>query len=131
MVLNATTSAGLTVTFTLVAGAASLSGNTLTGSGGNVIVRASQSGNATVAAAESVERTFSFVSGSLSPFITSPPVDQTVTAGAGVTFRGTAIGTPAPTYQWQKDGVALPGETTPVLTLPTTTLADSGRRLAG
>jgi hypothetical protein len=127
VVLSATASSGLAVSFTLVSGSASLSGNTLTGNGGNVIVRASQAGNATIAAAESVDRTFSFVSGSLSPFITSPPVDQTVTAGASVTFRGTAIGTPAPTYQWQKDGVALPGETTAVLTLPTTSLADSGR----
>lgn len=127
MILNAKSSANLPVTLTLVSGAATLSGNILTGSGGNVMVRATQAGNETIAAADNVERTFSFVSGSLSPFITSPPVDQTVNAGTGVTLRGSAIGTPAPSYQWQKDGVTLSGATTPTLTLATTTLADAGR----
>ena len=119
IVLSATSSANLPVTLTLVSGAASLSGNVLTGSGGNVLVRATQAGDETVAPAETVERIYSFVSGTLSPFITSPPLDQTVTAGASVTLRGTAIGTPAPTYQWQKDGTAIAGATTPTLTLAT------------
>jgi hypothetical protein len=57
----------------------------------------------------------------------SPPLDQTVTIGNSVTWRATAIGTPPPTYQWLKDGVALPGATTPTLTLGTTTAADAGR----
>ena len=127
VILNATASSNLPVTYTLVSGAATLNGNILTGAGGLVIVRASQAGNTTIAAAESVDRDFNFVSGSLSPFITSPPVDQTVTAGANVTFRGSAIGNPAPTFQWQKDGVALVGATSSALTLPTTTLADAGR----
>ncbi|MBL9209890.1 MAG: immunoglobulin domain-containing protein [Opitutaceae bacterium] len=127
VVLNATASSGLTVTYTLVSGAATLNGNVLTGSGGNVVVRAAQAGNTTIAAATSVEVTFNFVSGSLSPFITSPPIDQTVTAGGSATFRGTAIGNPAPTYLWQKDGVAIPGATSPTLTLAATTLADAGR----
>lgn len=125
--LNATASSGLPVTYTLVSGAATLNGTILTGSGGAVTVRAAQAGTATIAAAPSVDVTFNFVSGSLSPFITSPPVDQTVTAGASATFRGTAIGNPAPTYQWQKDGTPLPGATSSTLTLPTTTLADAGR----
>lgn len=125
--LNATASSGLPVTYTLVSGAATLNGAILTGAGGTVTVRAAQAGNTTIAAAASVDVTFNFVSGSLSPFITSPPADQTVTAGASVTFRGSAIGSPAPTYQWQKDGAPLPGATSPTLTLPTTTLADAGR----
>jgi hypothetical protein len=74
-----------------------------------------------------VEATFNFVSGGLTPFITSPPLDQTVTAGGSVTFRGTAIGNPAPTYQWQKDGAVLLGATSATLTLAATTLADAGR----
>ena len=109
--LIATSSANLPVTITLVSGAASLNGNLLTGSGGNVVVRATQAGNERIAAADSVDRTFSFVAGSLTPFITSSPLDQTVTAGAGVTLHAAAIGTPAPTYQWQKDGTTIPGAT--------------------
>lgn len=127
VILNATSSSGLPVTYTLVSGAASLNGTILTGASGAVVLRATQAGNAAIAAAPPVEVTFTFVSGSLSPFITSPPVDQTVTAGTSVTFRGSAIGSPAPTYQWQKNGTPLTGATSPTLTLSTTTLADAGR----
>jgi hypothetical protein len=91
------------------------------------MVRAMQSGNNTFAAAESVERTITFVAGALSPFITNPPADQTVPAGETAIFRATAIGTPAPTYQWQKDNVVIANATTSVLTLSSTTLADTGR----
>jgi hypothetical protein len=125
--LNATASSGLPVSYGLVSGAASLSGNFLVGSGGNVVVRAIQSGNATFEAAEPVEHTFSFIAGGLSPFLVSPPADQTVNAGSSVTFQGAAIGTPAPTYQWQKDGVDLPGATGAALSLTGTTLDYSGR----
>ena len=127
VVLGATASSGLPVTYVLASGNAALAGNVLTSSGGNVVVRASQPGNATYAAADPVERTIAFVAGALSPFLTSPPTDQSVVAGSTATLRGGAIGTPAPAYQWQKDGVAIPGATSPVLTIPATTLADSGR----
>jgi hypothetical protein len=127
VVLNATSSSNLPVTLTLVSGAATLSGNILTGSGGGVLVRASQPGDDTYAAAETVERMYTFVAGSLSPFITSPPLDQSVTAGDSVTWRAAAIGTPAPTYQWSKDGVAIAGATTTTLNLAKTTPADAGR----
>ena len=127
VVLAATAGSRLPVTFTLVSGSASLNGNVLIGAGGNVVVRASQAGNDFYAAAEIVERTFSFVAGALSPFITSPPLDQTVTAGSSVTLRATAIGTPAPAYQWQKNGTDLAGATSPALTFAAVTLADAGR----
>ena len=127
IVLSAASTANLPVTLTLVSGAASLSGNVLTGSGGNVLIRATQAGDDTVAPAETIERVYSFVSGTLSPFITSPPLDQSVNAGDPVTLRGTAIGTPLPTYQWQKDGIAIAGATTPSLTFAATTPGDAGR----
>lgn len=127
IVLSATSTSNLPVTLTLVSGAASLSGNILTSSGGGVLVRASQPGDDTYAAAETVERMYTFVAGSLSPFITNPPLDQSIIAGDGVTWRAAAIGTPAPTYQWSKDGVALAGATTTTLTLATTTPGDAGR----
>ena len=59
--LNATSSAGLTVSFSIEAGnsIASLSGNRLTFSGtGSVTVRASQAGDSTYAAAVPIDRTF-------------------------------------------------------------------------
>ena len=127
LTLSATSTFGLPVTFSIVSGAASLNGNVLTSPGGTVIVRASQAGTAGIAAATPVERTFTFIAGGLSPFITAPPADQTVTAGASVTFRVSAIGTPLPTYQWQKDGVALEGATSATFTLPVTAVADSAR----
>ncbi len=124
--LSATASSGLTVAFTLVSGAATVSGGVLTGSG-EVVVRASQAGNATFAAADSVSRTITFVTGALSPFLTSPPTDVTANAGTSVTLRTAAVGTPTPALQWQKDGVALPGATTNALTLSNLTLADTAR----
>jgi hypothetical protein len=127
LLLTTTSTANLPVSLNLVSGAAVLSGTTLTSPGGNVVVRASQAGNETYAAAEPVEGTYTFVVGGVSPFITSPPLDQTVTVGTAVTFRASAIGSPAPTLQWQKDGENLPGATAPVLTLATTTTADAGR----
>ena len=126
--LTATSSSSLPITFEIVSGTGSLGGgNILTSPGGSVVVRASQAGNAAFAAAEPISRTITFVAGALSPFITSPPVDQTVTAGASATLRVSAIGTPAPTYQWQKDGTDLAGATGSALTLAAVTLADTAR----
>jgi len=41
------------------------------------------------------------------PAITTQPSSQSVSAGANVTFTVAATGTPAPTYQWQKNGTNL------------------------
>jgi hypothetical protein len=45
------------------------------------------------------------------PVITAQPVGQTNFVARIVTFRVTATGAPPPSYQWQKDGVVLPGAT--------------------
>lgn len=127
VVLSATASSGLPVTFTLVSGLATLSGNVLTGSSGAVVVRATQPGNTMWAAAEPVERTIQFISGALSPFITTPLSDQSPLAGASVTLQVSVLGTPTPAIQWRKDGADLPGATGSTLTLAAVTLADSGR----
>lgn len=124
--LAAFSNSGLPVTLTLVSGAGSLVGNQLTGSGGNVVIRATQAGDA-IYAPITVERTYTFVTGGLSPFITIGPADQVVAAGSDVTFRSTAVGTPAPTYQWEKDGEAISGATAAVLTLSAVTLEQAGR----
>ena len=60
------------------------------------------------------------------PVITASPASQTVFAGAAVSFSGSASGTPAPAYQWLKDGVPLPGATAGTFTLATASLADAG-----
>ncbi len=61
--IAANASSGLAVSFSLVSGPASLSGNTITlsGSPGTVIIRASQSGNANYNPAADVDRSFSVI----------------------------------------------------------------------
>lgn len=126
--LTATASSGLPVSYTIVSGAGAISGSMLTGFSATVVVGASQPGNATgYAAATQVNQTFAFVSGGLAPFLFTTPLDQTVNAGAAVTFSAAATGTPAPAWQWQKDGAAVAGATTATLTLASAALADAGR----
>ena len=60
------------------------------------------------------------------PFLTQWPVDQTATDGQTVVFTGSAIGMPAPTFQWLRDGIAIPGATSSTLSLPNITPADAG-----
>jgi uncharacterized delta-60 repeat protein len=51
------------------------------------------------------------------PVITTQPQPQAVSVGTNVTFAVTATGNPAPTYQWQKDGVIIAGATSASLFL--------------
>jgi plastocyanin len=51
------------------------------------------------------------------PVFTTQPVSQTVTVGSPVTFLAAASGTPAPTYQWQKNGVNISGATSTAYTI--------------
>ena len=60
------------------------------------------------------------------PAITTQPVGTSVTAGASVSFTVVATGTPAPTYQWQKNNVNISGATSATYTIASTTLADAG-----
>ncbi|HUR59478.1 MAG TPA: hypothetical protein VM029_17305 [Opitutaceae bacterium] len=46
-----------------------------------------------------------------SVFITTQPSNQTIAAGGTAVFSVAATGTGALTYQWRKDGVAIPGAT--------------------
>ncbi len=45
------------------------------------------------------------------PVFTLQPLSQKVKVGASVTFTAAASGSPAPTYQWLKNGNAIPGAT--------------------
>jgi len=60
------------------------------------------------------------------PSLTTQPKDATVLAGAPVWFSATASGQQL-SYQWQKDGVNIPGATSATLNLARTTKADAGK----
>ena len=59
------------------------------------------------------------------PVITSQPSDQSVIEGQPVIFVVEALGSQL-SYQWRRNGVAIPGETLNELTLDAVTLADDG-----
>jgi glucuronoarabinoxylan endo-1,4-beta-xylanase len=61
----------------------------------------------------------------VAPTISTQPISQSIVAGSSVTFTVAASGGPAPTYQWHKDGVAIPGATTSNLTINGVTGSDS------
>ena len=71
------------------------------------------------------------------PVITAQPASQTVLGGGSVVLTVTATGVPAPTYQWKRDGVDVPGATNATLALNNVSEADGGtykvvvRNLAG
>jgi len=60
------------------------------------------------------------------PLITSQPVDQTVVAGVDVTFAVEVTSPFALSFQWQKDGSNLPGETNSALLVPDVQGAEAG-----
>jgi hypothetical protein len=60
------------------------------------------------------------------PEILTPPVGQTATVGDTITFTASARGSAPLSYQWEKNGVAIPDQTTLSLTLTNVTTADSG-----
>ncbi len=122
---NQTVTTGSSATFTSVAsgtpaptyqwkkGGANISGATnanytiasvVSGDAGSYTVVATNSvGSATSNAATLTVNT--------GPAITTQPQSQTVAPGANVTFTVVATGTPAPTYQWRKNGVNISGAT--------------------
>jgi alpha-tubulin suppressor-like RCC1 family protein len=58
-----------------------------------------------------------FTPGPTPPEFSVVPTNQTLSAGANVTFLGQAFGTPTLQYQWQFKGVDLPGATNTALLL--------------
>ncbi len=62
----------------------------------------------------------------VAPMIGTQPASATVLPGAAVKFEITASGTPAPTYQWFKDAVAISGATTASYGIVSVSAADSG-----
>ena len=62
----------------------------------------------------------------IAPSITAQPVGKTVLVGQTAAFSVTATGTPAPTYQWQRNGADISGATAPSYTTPSTAIGDNG-----
>ena len=60
------------------------------------------------------------------PQITTQPTNQTVNAGANVSFSVVATGTATLTYQWKKNGVNIGGATSATYTIPTAATGDAG-----
>ena len=59
------------------------------------------------------------------PVITTPPQAATVGVGTPATFTVVATGIGL-AYEWQRNGVAIPGATSAAYTTPNTTMADNG-----
>ena len=91
--LSATASSGLPVTFTLMSGPATLSGNSLTLTGaGTVVVRASQAGNTSYNAAASVDQSFTVTAPAVAPVPAVPNYAPTsLSPNAVITFSGTTV----------------------------------------
>jgi hypothetical protein len=62
----------------------------------------------------------------VAPTITGDPTDATVLAGTTVNFGVSATGTAPLTYQWQKNGLNIPGATNTTLALPSVLPPDDG-----
>ena len=64
--------------------------------------------------------------GNGAPVIAVQPTSKTVSVGQSVTFTTVASGNPAPSYQWQRNGVTILGATSPSYTLTNPALTDNG-----
>ena len=101
----ATTSSGLSVSLSIVSGPASISGNTITlnGTGGTVLVRASQNGNDTYNPAQDIEQSFEVLLQSqtidfatiLDKQVTDGPFDISANASSGLPVTLSILSGPA------------------------------------
>ena len=74
--------------------------------------------------------TLTVTTGAIAPAITAqPPTSLSATTGGSVTFVVAASGTAPLSYQWRKDGAALPGATSASYTIAAVQTADIGAYL--
>lgn len=99
-------------------------GSSLTGWSGDCSGSAT-SVTVTLAAARSCTATFAPTTGVVPPVIVTQPQSQTVVAGTSVTFGVVATGSNL-VYQWQKNGVAIPGASGSSMTIPNVGPANAG-----
>jgi Immunoglobulin I-set domain/Immunoglobulin domain len=141
-----TVNAGATVVFTATAGGsppptfqwqkngAAISGATAatlslptvqtTDAGSYICVATNSAGSATSNAATLTVNTVA--ANSSAPVFTIQPASKTVATGSTAVFSATASGTPAPTYQWNKNGTSIAGATSSTLSVPAATAASAG-----
>ncbi|VVB54878.1 Laccase [uncultured archaeon] len=93
---------------------------------GDTAVYAAPSIGFPVASVLSAPSAFTGVLHSTAPTIITQPSSQTVVEGQTSTFNVTAAGTLPLSYQWQKNGVDIPGATGASYTTPPATLSDNG-----
>jgi hypothetical protein len=62
----------------------------------------------------------------VAPTITTQPASRSITSGSTATFTVVASGTAPLSYQWRKNGTAIPGATSASYTTPAETTADNG-----
>lgn len=63
------------------------------------------------------------------PQVATAPAALSVLAGQPASFTVTASGTAPLTYQWQRDGVDIPGATASTYTVPATAIGDNGTQI--
>ena len=79
----------------------------------------------TAGTATSTEARLTVTATAEAPTVTTQPAGQTVITGASASFSVSATGTSPLTYQWKKDGIAIPGATSSTYTIAATSLTDS------
>ena len=89
---------------------------------GNYDVQVSNSLGTTTSAVAQV----SVAAAASAPVITLQPAARSVIAGGAVSMEASAVGVPAPSYQWRKNGAPLSGATNAVLSLSAAQVADAG-----
>ena len=108
--LSGATNASLTITITQPADA------------GSYTVIATNSVNT----ATSNAATLTINPAAVAPVFTVPPISQSVAVGTSVSFTVSVTGSPAPSIQWQKNGINLGGATGSSLALSSVLLTDAG-----
>jgi hypothetical protein len=141
---NQTVTAGQTATFTVVAAGTAPLSYQWQKNGANIagataasyttpVTATSDSGSTfrvvvsnTAGTVTSAAATLTVNTAAVAPTITTPPANQTVTAGQTAAFAVVAAGTAPLSYQWQKNGVNIAGATAASYTTPATATSDSG-----
>jgi hypothetical protein len=126
VLLSASSSSGLPVSFAVLSGPAALTGNLLSfgSTNGWVTVAATQSGNTNYNAAPEVDHTF-YLGVFPLPAITMQPASQSVYPGVRVSFTVAATNGPL-SYQWQFFGANIAGGTSPNLVLARVQTSQAG-----
>lgn len=121
--VSATSASSGAVTYVVVSGPATISGNQVTVTGaGTVVLSASQAASGNYAAAAIVTTSFSVTA--VAPSITSQPISQNLCTGTPLTLSVTANN--AISYQWYLAGASIPGATSSSYTVSSAMPGDAG-----